>query len=106
MITRMWHGRTDASAADAYSRFLQERAIPDYRATPGNQGAMVLRRNDGAVEHFMTISYWESVDAIRAFAGTDVLRARYYPEDDGFLLEKEAEVVHYDIIAKATPHAP
>jgi len=96
VIARLWHGRTSRGKADAYLAFLENRAIPDYRSIPGNRGAYVLRRFDGDVAHFLTLSLWESMDAIEAFAGADVAKAKYYPEDGGFLLEFEPEVRHYE----------
>lgn len=97
MIARMWHGRTTLAKADAYCDFLIARAMPDYRGTPGNLGAQVLRRDEGDIAHFTTLSYWEGEDAIRAFAGGELLKAKYYPEDRDFLLEFEPEVVHYEV---------
>lgn len=101
MIARLWHGRVPLAKADAYAAFLEARAMPDYRAVAGNLGAYVLRRDDGEVAHFMTLSWWESEAAIRAFAGDEPLRARYYPEDAGFLLEFEPEVAHYALASRA-----
>jgi hypothetical protein len=97
MICRMWHGRTKASDADAYFAFLEARAIPDYRSVPGNKGVWLLRRIEGDVAHFITMTHWLSRDAIVAFAGDDIEVAKYYPEDQGFLLEFEPNVVHYEI---------
>lgn len=97
MIVRVWHGRTPIAKADAYTAFLDQRAMPDYRGTPGNLGAQVLRRDEGDVAHFLTLSYWENEDAIRAFAGNEPLAAKYYPEDEGFLLELEPQVTHYEV---------
>ena len=97
MIARLWHGTTRLDRADAYASFLDGRAMPDYRGTPGNLGAQVLRRDEDGIAHFLTLSYWEDEDAIRAFAGDDLLKARYYPEDSDFLLEFEPEVVHYEV---------
>jgi heme-degrading monooxygenase HmoA len=97
MIARIWHGRTPASKSDDYLAFLRERAIPDYRATPGNLAAFVLRRIDGDVAHFTTLTHWESLEAIAAFAGADIERAKYYPEDTDFLLEFEPTVQHHEI---------
>lgn len=101
MIARTWHGRTAHARADAYERFLEERAIPDYRSTPGNLGAWVLRRDAADAVHFLTLSFWESEAAIRAFAGDDLLCAKYYPEDAGFLLEFEPEVQHHVVVARS-----
>jgi heme-degrading monooxygenase HmoA len=97
MIARLWHGRTKASDADAYLEYLYRTGIPDYRRIEGNQGAWVLRRMEGEVAHFVTLSFWDSRDAIRAFAGEDIEVARYYEEDKKFLLEFEPAVVHYEL---------
>jgi heme-degrading monooxygenase HmoA len=99
MIVRMWHGRTSREQADAYDAFLAARAIPDYRSTQGNLAVYVLRRDEVDATHFITLTHWESEDAIRAFAGDDLLKAKYYPEDEGFLLEFEPQVVHYRVTA-------
>ena len=101
MIVRMWHGRVPTSKADAYRAFTNGRAIPDYRSVPGNLSVHVLERREGEVTHFITLTFWESLDAIRAFAGEDVEKAKYYPEDDGFLLEFEPRVVHYEVVGKS-----
>jgi heme-degrading monooxygenase HmoA len=98
MILRLWHGRTSRAKADGYEKFLIERAIPDYRSVPGNVEVSILRRDDGDVTHFMTVTRWTSEEAIRAFAGSEVLLAKYYPEDREYLLEFEPLVQHYVIV--------
>lgn len=97
MIARLWHGRTRAEHADTYLDVLYKSGIPDYKATPGNRGAWVLRRVEGDVCHFITLSYWDSYAAIEGFAGKDISVAHYYPEDKDFLLEFEPTVLHYDL---------
>jgi len=99
VICRIWHGRTLRSKADAYARFLEQRAIPDYRSVPGNLSVAVMRRDDDAVTHFLTVTHWISESSISAFAGDDPLRAKYYPEDGGYLLEFEPLVQHYTVVA-------
>ena len=99
MVVRIWHGRTKLSSADEYSEFLEARAIPDYRSANGIIDVQVLRRNEGDVTHFLTVTRWESEDSIRSFAGTDILTAKYYPEDRNFLLEFEPEVEHFEVVA-------
>lgn len=96
MIARIWHGVTSAKHYDEYWTFLHQRAIPDYRSTPGNLGVRLFRRLEGERAHFLTLSYWKSLDSIRAFAGDDIARAKYYPEDTRYLLEFEPTVVHYE----------
>ena len=97
MIARIWHGRTKASDAKAYLEYLFQSGIPAYRATNGNRGAWVLRRMEGDVAHFLTLSFWESQEAIVAFAGADTTVAKYYPEDKQYLLEFEPTVTHYEL---------
>ena len=101
MICRIWHGRTPRSKADAYASFLAARAIPDYQSVPGNRSVQVLRRDDGDVTHFLTVTTWDSEAAVRGFAGNDLLTAKYYDEDRDYLLEFEAQVQHFDITAAA-----
>ncbi len=98
MIARTWHGRVPAAKADDYYRYLERTGLPGYRSTPGNCGVLVLRREEGDVTHFVLTTLWESLDAIRLFAGDDYTRARYYPEDDQYLLEREAFVTHHDVL--------
>ncbi len=97
MIARIWHGITEAGQADEYLSFLIERAIPDYESIEGNRGAYILRRSEGELAHFLTLTFWDSADAIRKFAGADIERARYYPEDANFLREFEPTVTHYQV---------
>jgi heme-degrading monooxygenase HmoA len=101
MICRMWHGITPRAKADAYTDFLEQRAIPDYRSVPGNLSVAVLRRDESERTHFMTVTHWESEDSIRAFAGEDLLKAKYFPEDRDFLLAFEPEVQHFVVTAFA-----
>lgn len=98
MIARTWHGAVPAEKAEAYHRYLLGTGVPDYRRAPGNRGVHVLRRTEGDTAHFVVLTLWDSLDAIRAFAGDDVERARYYPEDEAFLLELEPTATHYDVL--------
>jgi heme-degrading monooxygenase HmoA len=98
MIARIWHGVTPAAKADEYTGYLLKTGLPDYTRTEGNQGAYILKRREGDQMHFITLSFWESEEAIRRFAGEDLTKAHYYPEDDDFLLEKEPSVQHYEVI--------
>jgi heme-degrading monooxygenase HmoA len=97
MITRIWHGRTAKAKSDEYLELMRTVAIPDYRSTAGNKGAYALRRIEGDVAHFLMVTFWESEDAIRAFAGSDISVAKYYDFDKNFLLEKEPTSIHYEM---------
>src|SRR5229473_8136489 len=82
LVARMWHGVVPTERADAYTAYLRRTGVKDCRATPGNRGVHVLRRTVGGTTHFLFISFWASLDAIRGFAGEDIERARYYPGPD------------------------
>jgi heme-degrading monooxygenase HmoA len=60
MIARIWHGTTHTIKADQYLAFLQERAVPDYREVPGNLAVFLLRRTEGEITHFITLTHWDS----------------------------------------------
>ena len=94
----MWHGVTAAERADEYLDYLNETGVPDYRETEGNRGVYVTRRIEGDKAHFLTVSFWGSIEEVKAFAGPGPEKARYYPEDEGFVLEFEPQVKHYDVV--------
>ena len=97
MIARIWRGVTRAEHVDEYLDYLERTGLGEYRDTPGNLGVTVLRRLVDDRAEFVLISYWESMDAVRAFAGDDPERAVYYPEDDRYLLEKSPAVDHFEV---------
>ena|SRR5438128_4856355 len=98
MIARIWRGVTPEAKADEYLDYLQKTGIEACRATPGNRGVTVLRRMADGRAEFLFISLWESMEAIRRFAGADVDRAVYYPEDRTFLLEMDPHVRHFEVL--------
>jgi len=100
MIARLWHGVVPAAKGDAYAVYLRRTGVTECRATPGNRGVDVLRRTAGGATHFLFVSFWDSMDAIRTFAGDDVERAHYYPEDGEYLLELEPTVTHYEVLER------
>lgn len=97
MIVRLWHGRTRNADAERYEQFMKERAAPDYGAVNGLLKVYFTRREEGSVTHFLLITIWESMEAVQRFAGDNPEKAKYYVEDDGFLLEKEENVALYDV---------
>jgi heme-degrading monooxygenase HmoA len=99
MIARTWHGVVLREQAGAYRAYLLRTGVPDYKATPGNLGVYVLQRLEGPHAHFLLMSLWDSLESIRAFAGENVERARYYPEDAAYLIEMEPTVTHYEVLA-------
>ncbi len=105
MIARIWHGRVKTEKSKEYLQFLHKRAVPDYLSVPGIREVRILDRMEGPVTHILTMTYWDSYDAIRGFAGEDTEKAKYYPEDKDFLLEFEPHVLHYTISGPFNPDA-
>lgn len=97
-IARMWHGVVPGDKSEEYLKYLKETGIKDYRETKGNLGARIFRRNEKGMTHFLLLTFWDSYDSIRKFAGDDFERARYYPEDEEYLTELEPFVTHYEVV--------
>lgn len=98
MIARVWRGATRAADADAYARYLDRTGHAAYRATAGHRHTVTLRRTLDDRTEFVVLTLWDSLDAIRRFAGADVARAVFYPEDDRYLVEREDRVAHFDVV--------
>ncbi len=98
MIVRFWHGRVPTARAEAYRDFLNRRAVPDYRAAKGNLSVHILERADAGITHFVTMSFWNDLDAVRGYAGADATAAKYYAEECDFLMEFEPHAVHYEVV--------
>jgi heme-degrading monooxygenase HmoA len=102
MILREWRAEIRRALRDEYVAYVRDTGLAAYRATPGNQGAWVATRDlDADRTEIVTLSLWDSTDAIRAFAGEPIDTARYYPEDDRFLLTRPELVLHYDASSDA-----
>ena len=102
VILRRWSARIRTADEADYVAYIADTGLDDYRATPGNLGAQMLVRTLGNGEsEVTTLSWWDSIDAIVAFAGEDIHRARYYPEDDRFLLTRPDQVEHHRLVGGA-----
>ncbi len=99
MIARIWHGTTTIQDYEAYTDFMKSRAIPDYKKTEGFVKLTFLRRIEDTIGHFTLITFWETMEVIENFAGEDLEKAKYYPEDRNFLLEFEEKVTHYEVFS-------
>jgi heme-degrading monooxygenase HmoA len=96
MITRTWHGRTHIKDADTYLQFLLSDGTREYHETPGNLSVRVWRSKENDVCHFWTVTEWQNIESIKAFAGEDYHQAKYYSFDQSMLLEFEEKVQHYE----------
>ena len=103
MIARLWYGSTRGEDADAYVDYLERTGVAAHRATAGNCGSLVLRRAREDQADFVVLSLWESEEAIARFAGEDIGRAIYFPEDERYLIARRDEIDHYEIAAGEAP---
>jgi len=97
MIARIWRGAVRADDATAYASYIQQTGIEAYKKTPGNLGAWLLWRAAGEQAEIITLSFWESRQAIEALAGPDIETAVFYPEDERFLVERDLTARHYEV---------
>jgi heme-degrading monooxygenase HmoA len=100
MIARMWHGKVPAEKTVEYHDYLNATGLKDYGAVAGNKGVFLLKKEEGNITHFYTLTFWDDFEAIKKFAGDDYEKARYYPEDNHFLLEFEPLVNHFEVLEK------
>jgi heme-degrading monooxygenase HmoA len=98
MIARIWEGVVQTGDADVYADYIRETGFAEYAQTSGNRGAWLLRRDHGDRTEFITLSLWDSVEAIRAFAGDDIEAAVLYPEDARYLVGGESTVTHFEVV--------
>jgi heme-degrading monooxygenase HmoA len=97
MIARVWHGWTKPEHADSYEAMLKPELLPGLSKVKGFKGSYLLRRNVGGEVEFITIIFWESLDAIRAIAGADYETA-VIPEDRRKYLSRfDSKAAHYEI---------
>ena len=107
MISRIWHGKTKTVDAEVYREYVIESGIRDYVSIPGNLGAQIWQRQEGEITHIWTVSWWDNYESIKAFAGNDFEKAKYYEKDKEFLLEFEPNVIHCEAFDfKKTPPIP
>ncbi len=97
MVARTWRGWTKASEIDRYAEYVNETGVQGLTGTQGNRGAYIFTRVDGDRAEILVTSLWDSRESIHAFAGDDIERAVFYPEDDEFLVEREWTCTHYDV---------
>jgi heme-degrading monooxygenase HmoA len=102
MIARSWRGAVKTEDAEAYAAYIDETGMQEYAETPGNLGAYMLTREIGDLTEFVTFSLWESLEAIKAFAGEDHATAVFYPEDDRYLVERDRECTHWEVVRTAS----
>ena len=100
MIARHWRGWTKRDDADGYEHFLKSKVLPGLRAIKGYRGGYVLRKDDAAETEFVVINLFESLEAIKQFAGPDYTVPVFEPEAKTFLSRIEDFATHYEVRAE------
>ena len=98
MIGRVWHGWTEPENADAYERLLRAAILPGIHRVTGYNGAYLLRRPAGNEVEFVTITLWDSIEAVRAFAGPEGGTAVVPPEARKLLARFDDGSLHCDAV--------
>jgi heme-degrading monooxygenase HmoA len=98
VIARQWRGWVRTEQTADYVAYIERTGLKGYRDTPGNAGAQMWTRDlgDGRTE-VVTVSLWQSRSDIEGFAGPDIDVAVFYPEDDGYLVDRETTVLHFQV---------
>jgi heme-degrading monooxygenase HmoA len=106
VIARIWRGVVRTDDAEEYAEYIRGTGFIEYAETPGNRGAHMLRRDEDGRTEFITLSFWDSREAIERFAGEDIEKAVLYPEDERYLIERDPTVKHYEVVQSIEPARP
>jgi heme-degrading monooxygenase HmoA len=98
MIVRMWFGRSRNEAAEQYAEHVTKKVLPSLASIPGHRGALVLRRADGDETEFAVLTMWESMDAVKRFAGSPPDIAVVEPDAERVLSSFDATVRHFEVM--------
>jgi heme-degrading monooxygenase HmoA len=98
MILRMWRGQSTVEKADEYVQHATRKVFPALHAIEGHRGAYLLRRPHGGTIEFVVLTLWESLEAIREFAGAAPDRAVVEPEARAALSSFDDSVAHFEIV--------
>ncbi len=97
MIVRTWHGCVPEALGEEFAVHLRRTGEDHARSVPGHLGVAVKRMAFRGWEHFFFATWWESLDAIKAFAGEEYQLAVHYPDDERFALVADPYVFHHTV---------
>jgi len=98
MIARLWHGWTTFENADSYETLLRNKILPGIHRVAGYKGAYLLRQEAGHEVEFITLTFFNSMDSVRSFAGNDYEIAVVPPEAQKLLSRFDARSSHYETV--------
>ena len=100
MIARIWRGQATNAKTDAYFRHITDTVFPSLKDLAGHRGAWLLRRQADGQTEFLAVTFWESLDSVRAFAGDDITSAIVEPEARAVLADFDDFARHYEVAFK------
>ena len=100
MIARIWRGAVRPADADAYADYMQDTGVAGYAGTPGNRGVYMLRRQGDDRCEYLMFTLWDSLEAVKAFAGEDYETAVFYPDDDHYLIDRDETSAHFEVVGR------
>jgi heme-degrading monooxygenase HmoA len=98
MIARMWHGTTLVENSEGFLEYMKNTGVKTCIDADGNRAVFVLQRSGDAQVEFIFLSFWESYEFIRNFAGQNIEKPVYFPDDEKYLIVPEQEVKHYEVL--------
>ena len=98
LIARIWHGQTVATMADDYTKYLYEEGVRAIARIPGNRGVQMLRTIRDGIADFLVLSYWDSFEAIKLFAGSDYEKVRHLPDDPKYMIGEAPTVRLFEVV--------
>jgi uncharacterized protein len=105
-VLRLWKGRATTAKAGEYARHASQTVFPEIQSLPGHRGAYLLRRTVGNGVEFTVLTLWDSMDAVRTFAGPEPERAVVEPAARAALSDFDETVTHYEVVAHTAESVP
>ncbi|GEM_PF-881250 len=98
VIARAWRAQAAADRAPAYAEHVRSHVLPALRRQPGYMRMLLLQRPASGMVEITVVTLWQSLDAIRGFAGPDVERAVVAEEAAALLAQYDSRAQHYEVV--------
>jgi heme-degrading monooxygenase HmoA len=99
MIARIWTAEASPTNGQAYAAHFASHVVPAVQSVPGYAGSLLLTQRAGGAVRIQVITFWESLDAVRGFAGPDVTAAVVADDARRLLTSFETSVRHFDVVS-------
>ena len=98
LIARYWHGKVLSKDEREFEQFVKEKALPKFTKNPGFMDHDIIKKYEDRFVHFNVITYWQSVEYIKKFAGKNIEKAKHLTDDKKMLVESDDSVKHYEVV--------